>query len=87
MSNNYLQLVDRRQKRTFTQPHTVSRHLFCSICSDVFDDPVRTICGYISIYSGTHSAIFVSRTGSVSKPNVLSATIYKLKSVNCRKIY
>lgn len=64
MSNNYMQIVDKRHnKRTFTQPQTISRHLLCSICSDVFDDPVRTLCGYTFFYPDILFAIFAFRTG------------------------
>jgi hypothetical protein len=32
-------------KREFLLPEDISRHLKCSICQDVFEDPMRTKCG------------------------------------------
>jgi hypothetical protein len=34
-----------KAKREFIDPEKISRHLKCSICHDVFEDPVRTVCG------------------------------------------
>ncbi|XP_062591255.1 RING finger protein 151-like [Saccostrea cucullata] len=32
--------------RYFLNPESVSVHLFCSICQDVFQDPQRAPCGH-----------------------------------------
>lgn len=39
-------LYNAKTKRDFLSPESISRHLKCSICHDVFEDPVRTACGY-----------------------------------------
>lgn len=38
-------LYNAKTKRDFLSPENISRHLKCSICHDVFEDPVRTACG------------------------------------------
>jgi E3 ubiquitin-protein ligase NRDP1 len=45
MSSVFQQLAQAKTRRDFLHPETISRHLYCSICRDVFEDPVRTICG------------------------------------------
>ena len=32
--------------RYFLNPNAVSRHLFCSVCQEVFDEPYRAPCGH-----------------------------------------
>ena len=43
--NIFTEMDKHKQKRTFLHPDNISRHLYCSICDDVFDDPVRVQCG------------------------------------------
>lgn len=38
--------VIRRSKREFVNANEeITQHLKCCICAEVFEDPVRTICG------------------------------------------
>ncbi|XP_030840322.1 ligand of Numb protein X 2-like [Strongylocentrotus purpuratus] len=37
---------DQENKRYFLDPEAVSRHLFCSICQEVFTEPQRAPCGH-----------------------------------------
>jgi hypothetical protein len=51
--------------RKFTKPASISPHLKCSICTDVFMNPIRLLCSYIYIFhlKGTHFVKIVSTNG------------------------
>ncbi|WAQ96940.1 PZR3B-like protein [Mya arenaria] len=38
--------VEEEEERYFLNPGSVSHHLYCSICQDVFNDPQRAPCGH-----------------------------------------
>jgi len=37
-------------RREFIKIDSISKHLYCTICDEVFNDPVRIICGYLYEY-------------------------------------
>ncbi|XP_041473885.1 ligand of Numb protein X 2-like isoform X2 [Lytechinus variegatus] len=39
-------IEDQENKRYFLDPEAVSRHLYCSICQEVFTEPQRAPCGH-----------------------------------------
>ncbi|XP_060071505.1 RING finger protein 151-like [Ylistrum balloti] len=38
--------IETEEERYFLNPDSVSSHLYCSICQDVFSDPQRAPCGH-----------------------------------------
>lgn len=43
--SKYYWMPESKLRRSFINPESISTHLRCSICQDVFEDPVRTACG------------------------------------------
>ncbi|XP_071813310.1 E3 ubiquitin-protein ligase TRAF7-like [Apostichopus japonicus] len=39
-------VIEDEEDRYFLNPDSVSRHLFCSVCQEVFKDPQRAPCGH-----------------------------------------
>jgi hypothetical protein len=35
--------------RNFINQDNVSKHLFCTICQEIFDNPYRLNCGYLKL--------------------------------------
>ena len=42
-------MIGKRQRK-FTKLETISKHLYCSICDDVFCKPSRLYCGLIQLF-------------------------------------
>jgi hypothetical protein len=42
-----MNLKRKRAEIRFTDPQEINKHLICSICQDVFDDPRHIACGFI----------------------------------------
>ena len=43
--SKYYWLAGSKHSRRFINAESISSHLRCSICQDVFEDPVRMACG------------------------------------------
>lgn len=43
-------LLCEQEERTFARPNTISPHLICVICSEVFKKPYRAPCGHSYCY-------------------------------------
>ncbi|KAK6170532.1 hypothetical protein SNE40_018906 [Patella caerulea] len=42
----FLKIIEDESPRYFLNPESVSRHLYCSICQEVFIEPQRAPCGH-----------------------------------------
>jgi hypothetical protein len=41
--------------RNFLKMDSISRHLYCTICQEVFDEPKRLVCGYVIYNDFSHT--------------------------------
>ena len=47
----------KKEDRRFMKPKSISTFLKCSICYEIYYEPLRLFCGYIDIYPVTLSVM------------------------------
>ena len=57
-TNTTVSPVLEEDERVFARPNSISPHLFCVICAEVFKNPYRAPCGHSFCYSVIISVTF-----------------------------
>ena len=74
--------MSQKIERKFTKPCTISNYLKCSICFEVFLDPIKLSCGYFIHYKVTR---FAKAVKFQMKPN-LNVPYVDKKYVNSTQV-